>query len=355
MEFKKYIKLLALTRAIGNGKSIHEWCPFAKGDTLDTIIESHNDRCIQSYWEQWKDLIQINTYGKGINVEQYDLSTLNNISDRKYFDNISIILIDLDAIGKEELEQIKKYFYGTAFVVQVSRTRSTRLIDMGPPFYNASTEVMVDQETLENWLIRKFCEAYREIIEEGINYIAPKTPSLRSKDDLKDDDLATIEATIEAYHEALPGVAAKVRDAAIIRGLSEEETVTLAHQAVMQEFALNRIEVQVRSQTNFNRVLLDAIREPVVDMPIELGFQSPALRQVNLVWLHVTQPMYEMTTEQRNIVRGFGIKEEVEPFAVVVPDQPNVWDSVERLKGVAKTTKFSAELPVGLRGMRGNL
>jgi hypothetical protein len=44
MEFKKHIKLLALTHAIGNGKAIHEWCPFAKGDTLYKIIKSYNDR-----------------------------------------------------------------------------------------------------------------------------------------------------------------------------------------------------------------------------------------------------------------------------------------------------------------------
>jgi hypothetical protein len=301
---------------------------------------------IQSYLELWHDPIFIKTYGEGIRVEPYDLSTLDNITDLKYFDNIRIILIDLDAIGEEDLERIKTYFNVEVFVARVSRTLPTRLTDLGPPFYLSDPGVMVDQETLEEWLISRFCKPYRDSIKEGTTYIATKLPSPRSKDDL---------ATITAYSEVLPEVAAKVRDAAIIRGLSEEETVTLAHQAVVQEFALNRIEVQVRSQTNFNRVLLDAIREPVVDMPIELGFQSPALRQVNLVELHVTQPMYGMTTEQRNIVRGFGIKEDVETFAAVVPDQPNVWDSVERLKGVAETTKFSAELPVGLRGMRGNL
>jgi hypothetical protein len=342
MEFKKYIELIALTHAIGNGKSIHEWCPFAKGDTLDTIIESHNDRCFQSYQEQWKgDFISTKTYGEGIRVDPHDLSTLDDIPDREYFDNIRIILIDLDTIGEEELERIKKYFTKDVFVAQVSRTLPTRLIDMGAPFYS-DPEVMVDQETLEKWLT-KFCKAYRDSIKEGTTYIASKLLSLRSKEDL---------ATITAYLEALPEVAATVRDATIKRGLSEEKTVTLAHQAVVQEFALSRIEVQVLSQPNFNRVLLDAIREPVVDMPIELGFQSPALQQVNLVELHVTQPMYVMTTEQCNIVRGFGIKEDVETFAAVLPDQPNVWDNVERLKGVAKATKFSAELPIGLRSMR---
>jgi hypothetical protein len=353
MEFEKYIKLLALAHPTGEDESIGEWCPFAKGDMLCEIIKRHNDRCIQSYWEQWKNPVFIRSNGKGICVEPHNLSTLEamhdlstreDIPDKTYFDNIRIILIDLDAIGGEDLKWIKNCFREkTTFVVQVSRTRSTRLIDMGTPFCNVSTEVMVDQETFEKWLISKFCDAYRTSLKEGTTLAVSKLSSLRSEDDL---------AAIMAYVEALPEVAAEVRDTAIIKGLSEEKTVTLAQQAVVQEFTLTGIEARVRSQTNFSRILLDAIREPVVDMPIELGFQSPALRQVNLVELHVTQPMYEMTAEQRNIMHGFGIKEEVEPFVAVFPDQPTVWDSVKRLKSVSKTTKFSAELSVGLRGMR---
>ena len=186
MEFEKYIELIALTRAIGNGKSIHKWCPFAKGDTLDTIIESHNDRCIQSYQKLWKDdSIYIKTYGEGIRVEPHDISTLENITNLDYFKDIRIILIDLDTIEETELAQIKTYFSTEVFVVRVSRTRSTSLIDLGPPFYPSDPEVMVDQETLENWLIHRFCEAYRETIEEGITYIESVSSPLQSKDEAR--------------------------------------------------------------------------------------------------------------------------------------------------------------------------
>lgn len=348
MEFKKFVELLALTHAKGNGKSIHGWCPFAKGDTLATIIESHNDRCIQSYQElNWEPLF-IREYGEGIRVVPFDLSSLDNL-ELNDFKKISIILIDLDAVREEtkKIEQIRTYILRDTTLVQVSRTPSvlSRLTDFsGLPVYPSDPEVMVKQATFENWLSFYFCKASQIFMKEYLDQIATVSPS-------KFDPL-----TNKVNLEALPDLVAKGRDATIIKSLSEKETVALARRSALQEFALNRIEVQVRSQTKFNRVLLDAIREPVVDMPIELGFQSPALRQVNLVELQVTQPMYEMPTEQRNIMLGFGIKEEVEPFVAVVPDQPTVWKSIVSLKDVVKTAKFSAELPVGLmRGMRGNL
>ena len=350
MEFKKRIKLLALAHTPKTGNSIRDWRPFEE-DTLDTIIRNYNKRCLERYQE--KECLQeyIGNCMEVIRIVDVDLSTVRSKLESKHFDDIHIILIDIDAIGEIEerktvLDFIKVCLSNRhrTFLPQVSRTPSAMSYDVTyfkPKLVKIPMpDIMGDQATFEGWLNEEICERFQ------ICYTVFTAPP--------PDEIRNNPADLLVYQKNLPWVADKVRDAAIIKDLSEEETVALAHQASMQEVALTRIVEQVHTRTNRD-VVLDAIREPVVDMPIELGFQSPALRQVNLVELHVTQPMYMMTIEQRNIMRGFGIKEEVEPFAVVVPDQPTVRDSVEKLKGVAKTTKFSAELPVGLGGIRGNL
>ena len=340
MEFKKYLKLLALTH-ISENDTVLDWCPFEGGDRLDTIITNYNIRCIQSYSECLPEAIEAIVEGIDT-MEDFDLSTVRDLKSED-FDDIHIILIDLDAIGEIEerttmLDHIKACLSKThfTFLLQVSRASSKKSLVtyfLPLPVGPSKPEIMSDQETFERWL-NGFCEHYRT------PYTAPPP------DMIMGDPKA-----LRTYYKTLPGVAAKVRDAAIIRDLSEEETISLAHQVSMKEIALTRIAEQVHTRTNRD-VVLDAIREPVVDMPIELDFQPPALRQVNLVELYVAQPMNELTIAQRDILSGLGIKE---GFAAVFPDQPTVWDSVSSVKGVVKTTKFSAEMPAGLRCMGGNL
>ncbi len=329
MKLKRYIRLLALAYTPATGMSILDWTPFEGGDTLDKIVTNHNVRCIEGYqrlgWlpEFIEDLVE------GIDIMPHDLSTVDKLRILD-FASIRIIMVDLDAIWEQtKIEQIKvrmskhdQYY----FLAQVSQSPSimSRITDFQPlPVKPSTPEIVVDQTTFEEWLSR-FCEGYYT----AITSTPPPTGDL---------------STIQAYTKALPEVAAKVRDAAIIRDLSGEEIVTLAHQAAMQEFTLARIAGQVRTRTT-RLVVLDAIREPVVKMPIE----ATTLQRVDLMGVYLTRPISELTTEQHNILRALGIKRKTD--AVVHLDQPTIWDKLSGLKDVVKITKFSAELPVGLKG-----
>ena len=339
---KKHLRLLVLADIPKNGNSIIDWRPFEK-NTLEEILVKYNENCIETY--KMEVMWSLETIENNVEIikpmTEVDLSTVFDLR-KKHFVNIHFVMIDLDAIAgkKDVLKHIKDCLpHDTPLILlQVSRTPSnTSYTAYFQPVVSTMPEIMVDQTTFEGWLNEKVCKRCRISV-------TARPPEWMMGDS----------KLLEAYLKTLPKIAANVRYAAIKRDLSEEETLALTHRASMQAIVLTRITEQVHTRTNLD-VVLDAIREPVVDMPIELGFQSPALRQVNLVELHVTQPMHELTTKQRNIMFGFGIKEETETFAAVVSDQPTIWDSVGSLKGVVKATKFSAELPVGLRSMRGNL
>ncbi|MEW6162171.1 MAG: hypothetical protein AB1606_02460 [Nitrospirota bacterium] len=337
MKLKRYIRLLALVYTPATGKSILDWTPFEGGDTLDKIITNHNVRCIEGYQRlRWlpefiEDLVE------GIDIVPHDLSTVDKLRIWD-FASIRIIMVDLNAIWEQtKIEQIKvrmskhdQYY----FLAQVSRSPSimSRITDFQPlPVKPSTPEIIVDQTTFEEWLSR-FCEGYCTTITS----MPPPTGDL---------------STIQAYIKALPEVAAKVRDAAIIRDLSEEEIVTLAHQAAMQEFTLARIAGQVRTRTK-RRVVLDAIRMPIDRIAIESFLQqTPTLQRVKLVEVSLERPMSELTTEQRNIVVGLNIKRKTD--AAVHLDQPSILDRVSSLRGVVKVTKFTAMLPVGLKGKGG--
>jgi ribosomal protein L30/L7E len=343
LKYKKRIELLALAYTPKTGNSIRDWRPFGEDD-LNTIITNYNKGCLERY-KKTKCLHEcIENCMEVIHIVGKDLSTVHELNSQD-FAGIHIILIDLDAIGEIEertLDQIKVCLPKDHVVSlpQVSRTPSaTSYATYFVPLLvkPSMPEILENQVTFEVWLYEEICGLVQT------RYIVVTAPP---PDGIRDDP-----AALRLYRKTLPGVADKVRESAIMRDLSEEETIALAHKASMQEIALTRIAEQVHTRTNRD-VVLDAIREPVVGMPIELGFQSPALRQANLVELHVTQPIHELTTEQRNAVVGLGIKEW--NYAAVHLDQPTTWEMVRGLKDVVKTTKFSAELSVGSMG-KGNL
>lgn len=337
IKFKKYRGLLALANAPGNGKSILDWHPFTGGDNLNKIINDYNTRCIQSYQKLGWLPEFIEALGEGINIMPYDLSTVHDLRTPD-FANISIILIDLDANGKKttEINQIRLRISkkNSTFLPQISRTPSmmSHISDFkGLPVFPSKPVIIVDQATFEKWL-NPFCKAYQLAITS-----MPPLPR-------------GAPVTIKAYAEALPEVAGKVRDAAIIKDLSKKETVTLARRAAMQEFALSQVEAQVRTRTRPS-VFLEAIREPVVNIPFEPYLQTSAMQRVDLVELHLARPIRKLTTEQRNIVVGLGIKGKT--FAAVHLDQPTIWNMAKSLEGVVEATKFSTKLPVGLMGKMG--
>jgi ribosomal protein L30/L7E len=334
MKLKNFIRLLPLAHKPADKTSILDWRPFVSGDTLDEIVDNHNTKCIQSYEEFGWLPERIEMLVPGIDVVPHDLSTIDQLRIADYA-NIRILLVDLDAIqDTTKFDQIKERicdYKETFFVGQVSRKgdkRSLTAYFCGQFGHPSDPEILQDQKTLEKWL-HNFCIYYHTAIIHASKAMAKLAGN-------------------EEYIEVLTGIAAKVRDASIIRGLSEKETVALARRAAIQECALAGIGERIRNRAQIRRktkfpIILDGIREPVIKMPTEPFSEAQDSEAAELVELHLDWPWKDLTNEQRNIFVDLGIRKKAS--VAVHFDKPALWKRVNKLKDAVKITKFSADLP----------
>jgi ribosomal protein L30/L7E len=328
------IYLLALANTPEGSTSIREWTPFPGGDKLYRIIEKHNERCAQGYRQlgllrDFQSLIEL------IQVVPHDLSTIGDMNP-DYFAKLTILVIDLDAIEKATdvintiKPRISKYHDHVYHLVQVSQKP-----DAAPctqdfeklPVCPCRPEILRDRAQFDIFLTR-LCEVLRTVISS-----LPSSPSPTS---------LFARMANRKYAKALPKIASDIRDAAIVKGLSSEETATLTRQAAVQELALSRVAARTRTSTE-RMVVLDAIREPVSKIAVTVPSQEPALQEVGLVRLSLASPKEELTPWHRKILAGLGVRGKT--FTAVHFDQPSTWDRIEPVKEHVKATKFSADLP----------
>lgn len=337
LKFDKYLHLLAL--AYTPGTSILDWCPFSGGDTLNTIIENHNARCMQHYQDKLHWLPEnIKMLGEGINIVLHDLSTLSQLQGK--VTDIDILLVDIDAI-KEKTTKIRETIYRLKArmlgkqkkyhllqISKMSNASSQRTYFEPLSIVPSVPEILSNQKAFESYLSR-FCDSYCISVNSAFDELKSHPPA--------GVDLSATKVMM-GYID-IPEIAANVRDTAILKNMSVNETAELARRAATQEIYLTPIVEMFRTETEY-QIVLDPIREPVDKIMVE---QEPHLQPVNLLKLSLARPWRELTTEQRNASSNLGLRGET--FAAVHLDQPTIQKQVDSLKDVVKTTKFSAMLP----------
>ena len=138
-------------------------------------------------------------------------------------------------------------------------------------------------------------------------------------------------------------MAANVRDAAVGRGLTKNETIILAQRASVQELALNRLAEEIRSGER-HKIKVAGVREKVFDISVEpLEISDVPLEDVNLVRLDVEHPMRSLRTAQRVGIGSLGLRRK--GHTGIFFDEPSLWRRVELLGSAVKATRFSAQLP----------
>lgn len=337
LKFDRFLYLLAL--AYTPGTSILDWSPFSGGDTLNTIIEKHNARCMQHYQDKLHWLPEnIKMLGEGIDIVPHDMSTLSQLQGK--VTDIDILLVDLDAFKekstkiKENITHLKARLLGKQkkyHLLQISKTSnaSSQRTNFTPLSIVPSVpEILSDQKTFESYLGTKFCGLYSTSVSSAFDELKSHPPTGIDPKDTR--------AMLEDID--VPGIAANVRDTAILKNMSVNETAELARRAATQETYLTNIAEMFRTETE-SQIVLDPIREPVDKITIE---QEPHLQQVNLLKVSLARPWRELTTEQRNDSSNIGLRGE--SFTAVHLDQPTIQKQVDSLKDVVKTTKFSATL-----------
>lgn len=351
MEFQNQIHLLALANTPESCTSILDWVPFPGGDTLGQVINRHNERCVQGYQQLGLLRDWIETLAEVVKIVPHDLSTIEDLR-KKDFAKIRILVIDLDAIEKARTVMRKitllmagyDHFYHLAQISQEHSAVPCTEDFAGLPVIPSRPPVLMDLSVFKSFLAR-LCEAHRTVLS---SYPLLPLPSSRP-DEITEQDLVEASLSVASsrranpqYIEALPSVASDIRDAAILRDLSLEETATLTRQAAIQELALARIAAQVRTPTK-RQVIVDAIREPVSKIVFALPTQTPRIQEVGLVKLSLARPKHDLTAEQRKTLAGLGVRGKT--FAAVHFDQPSTWDQIDRVKGLVEATRFSADLP----------
>jgi hypothetical protein len=331
---KSSMRLLALAFTPASGRSILDWNPFNQR-TLGQIIDDHNQKCLTEYVRRGWVEEDIEAMVQTIDVVLKDLTNVRELRGLDY-GAIGILVVDLTATERIETElNIIKYrmaFQRHPFhlpqISQVAEAVSTADSFRPLPFLSTDPEIMRTEPEFEAFL-GKLCYLYRT----AVNTLRSASPP----PDTTPDDPA-----FQEYIERIPNLAANVRDAAIARDLTKDETVILAQRASVQELVLNRLAEQIRSGER-RKIRLAGVREKVFDIPVEPEISHVPLEDVNLVRLDLEHPMRSLRTAQRGEIGSLGLRRK--GHTGIFFDEPSLWQRVERLGGAVKATRFSAQLP----------
>jgi len=343
---KTTMRLLALAFTPKSGHSILDWNPFNQR-ILGKIIDDHNKKCLAEYLRRGWVQEDIEAMIPTIDVVLKDLSNVGELRGVDY-ETIGILVVDLNAIEqiKAELEIIKyrmgfhRHPFHLPQISQVAEAVSTANSFRPLPFLSTKPEVMRTEPEFEAFL-GNLCYLFRT----AINTLTSAAPP---PDTVADDP------ALQGYIDGIPKLAASVRDAALARGLTKDETVILAQRASVQEIVLSRLAQQIRSSET-HKIRVAGVRERTLDIPVDRSDSDAPLEDVNLVRLDVEYPMRSLRTVQRGDLGVLGLNRK--GHTGIFFDEPSLWERVERLGTAVKATRFSAQLPrwYGLTSGKGSL
>jgi hypothetical protein len=332
---KSSMRLLALARTPKSGRSILDWNPFNQR-TLGKIIDDHNQQCIAEYLRRGWVQDDIEAMVQTIDIVLSDLSNVGELRVRDYR-TIGIVVLDLNEIDriKTKLNNIKyqisayRHPFHLPQISQVAKAVSAADSFRPLPFLSTDPEIMRTEPEFEAFL-GKLCYFYRT----AINTLRTASPP----PDTPPDDPA-----LQGYIDGIPNLAANVRDAAVARGLTKNETIILAQRASAQELILNRLAEQIRSGER-HKIRVAGVREKVFDISVEpLEKSEVPLEDVNLVRLDLEHSMRSLRTAQRGDIVSLGLRRK--GHTGIFFDEPSLWRRVELLGSAVKATRFSAQLP----------
>ena len=338
MEFQNQTRLLALARAPRDGASIHDWVPFPGGDKLTAIVDRHNKGCIEACREEgWKDHF-IKALAEVITIVPHDLSSVEQLKPAD-FETIGILLADLDKIktATMELEGIKVFMgrydrvYHLAQVCRDPAFESCRDLFKPLPIVPSRPEILPTQSAFESFL-GNLCRVLRQVIREAgpPDYPPGGTLGVRGR------------ATQRPYPKRFSRFAVRVRDAAMARDLTAEQTGTLARRAAMQESALGRVGQLAGTKIRY-RVNVEGIRPSLFEVPAEVPLQVPATQEVVLLGLSLADRAVQLDPERKLLLADLGVRGKT--FTAVHFDSPTIRKQVDQLGDVVEATRFSTELP----------
>jgi len=367
--------VLALASKPTGKPSILDWCPFGK-DTLDAIINKHNQDYLASLREIPWSANLIEEYGQFVAVVNYDLSEVDKI-DLAQFRSIKFVFANLNEIAtagsaveqvKAAMNQARRRYY----LVQISKKppRPSELSRFTPsPVYTSRPEVIDDQHKLEQWLA-VFYRFYNYAISEAV----PPSPGGQGAQGIAGGSSASTTALVgeskprswtrlfmdyrpyELFGGSGEGegfllrrspvdIASEVRDTAIQKSFTEKETRALTRKAVLQEKALGYVQASVSNSLDLktgDELFLDCLRKPMEEMTLDDEYfeRTPTLE---VMTLKLAQPLAELSTTQSALCSQLRLSKRNRH--VLLRSSPATLEKIKALKNVIEMHQAGLTLP----------
>jgi len=239
-KFKNYMPLFAMASPPEASRTILEWVPFSRGLNIGDLIEKHNRSCYAYFREIGWDDEQIADYVFGITVVQDSLTNLHDFP-RKTLEQIDIMIMDLGPVSKvqDKLPRFaNKIPRGRPFhISQVTNSHSASSI---LSYFDALLRIpsrppiLYRQSELESYL-ESFYVMHAKAVKLIQNQLSPP-PGSGPLDYLYDIHFDSVQKPLG--RERILNLASDLRDAALLRNISEKQMGDMARFSVSQEYLL---------------------------------------------------------------------------------------------------------------------
>ncbi len=356
-------ELLVLYQRPDERAGVPGWRPFKDGDSLEEIISDHNLQC--------QEIVKQNIPTRLLECAKAIRPSLKIVW--RELDQIqrpvhlilgrpTVLLLDLDAL-QGDVSKLAPFRDALArqrrlvHLLQVCRSFPT---ESRFPFFekvacilSTGKEVCEQQSDLESFLA-----AFRQThgdIWTGIGqnpYDAPCQKGAYTEPYVHprhghfinpmSEEGESIRRVYLAYHDRLPALAAQARDVAMARKLPAGQAINLGRAAAIQELLLALIAEKARHRPVYP-VSVEAIRQPLFNVPAGQPFELNQLKEFKLVAVHLPHVRLQSTLEECEQLDGLGLAKGA--FVAVHHDRPALWERIRRLEGLVKAETLTAELP----------
>lgn len=339
------------------------WRPFREGNALEEIVSDHNLQCQEVVKKNIPAQLLECTKAirPSLKIAWCELDQMER-PGRLQLGRPTILLLDLDALQGDvrKLAHIKDVLDRQRRLVHLVQVR--RLFPAESLFsyfegaaciLSAGKEICEQQSELEAFLAA-FRQAHGNSwtgigqnpfdapCQKGAYtepYVHPRHGYFINP---MSEEGESIRRVYLAYHDRLPALAAQARDVAMARKLLAEQVINLGRSAAIQELLLALVAEKVRRRPVYP-VSVEAIRQPLFNLPAGQPFELNQLQEVKLVAVHLPHVRLQPTPEECAQLDGIGLAKGA--FAAVHRDRPALWEQIKRLEGLVMAETFTADLP----------
>jgi hypothetical protein len=339
-----------------------EWRPFSKGDQISALIADYNGRCKQTFRQALTGLNegQVEKVIYFLNI--LPLHPQAALPEKDQLWQTKIIVVDLATAQKapELLADLVKRIADRPHVVHLVQIAEDKAVlpqtDLFRSLrYPAMSEppVFENQPQLEAYL-RQLLQTYLKAWEGATQNPFDKSRYVKSDGDpyvrpfrrqfvlSQSETGKAIRFMYRDYHTQLPDLVADVRDVALMRRLSPDQTVNLGRAAAIQEFTLIHIINQLDPSTK-HWVSVDPIRQSLFEIPIDAPLKLDRIQKTGLLELSFVDDTQKLSPAVDEALRKLGFVGKV--TRVVHFDRPEVCEQLEPLEGLLHIRPFNAEIP----------